>query len=129
MSQNGSTPDGPSLHVVALDHGHRHHPLPVTPLLVQDVAGDKPEQEVEDPHDCTELCSVAGGPARVVDGKDDDVKEDTEDVDSKAEEDGIFTLRKSNTPHKTAQEHQVVDESGLGEGNSKLGGILKQKLT
>ena len=105
MSQDRSTPDWPSLHVVALDHGHRHHPLPVTPLLVQDVAGDKPEQEVEDPHDCTELCSVAGGPAGVVDGQDDDVKEDTEDVDSKAEEDGILTLRKSNTPDKTAQEH------------------------
>ena len=102
MSEDRSTPDGPSLHVVALDHGHRHHPLPVPPLLVQDAAGEKPEQEVEDPHDCTELCTVTGGPAGVVDGKDDDVKEDTEDVDSKAEEDGIFTLRKSNTPNKTA---------------------------
>ena len=123
MCQDRSTPDGPSLNVVALDHGHCHHPLPVPPLLVQDIARDKPEQEVEDPHDCTELCSVAGGPAGVVDGQDDDVKEDTEDVDSKAEEDGILTLRKSNTPDKTAQEHQVVDESGLGEGTSKLGEI------
>ena len=102
MSEDRSTPDGPSLHVVALDHGHRHHPLPVPPLLVQDVAGDKSEQEVEDPHDCTKLCSVAVGPAWVVDGKDDDVKEDTEQVDGQAEEDSIFTLRKSNTPNKTA---------------------------
>ena len=123
MSQNRSTPDRTSLYVVALNHKHHHHPLPLPPLLVQGVAGEEPEQEVEDPHDCTKLCSVAVGPAWVVDGKDDDVKEDTEDVDSKAEEDGIFTLRKSNTPHKTAQEHQVVDESGLGEGNSKLGEI------
>jgi hypothetical protein len=103
--QNRSTPDRPSLHVVTLDHGHRHHPLPLNPLLVQDVAGDKPEQEVEDPHDCTEHCSLTGGSAGVVDGKYDDVKEDTEDVDSQAEEDGILTLRKSNTPDKTAQEH------------------------
>ena len=113
MSQHRSTPDWPSLHMVTLDHGHPHHPLPVPPLLVHDVAGDKPEQEVEYPHDCTELCSVAGGPAGVVDGQDDDVKEDTEDVDGQAEEDGVFTLRKSNTPDKTAQEHQIVDQGSL----------------
>ena len=120
MSEDRSTPDGPSLHVVALYHRHRYHPLPLSPLLVQDVAGDKPEQEVEDPHDCTELCSVAGGPAGVVDGKDDDVKEDTEDVDSQAEKDGIFTLWKSNAPNKTTQEHQVVDEIGLAKVNAIL---------
>ena len=99
--------------MVTLDHGHPHHPLPVPPLLVHDVAGDKPEQEVEYPHDCTELCGVAGGPAGVVDGQDDDVKEDTEDVDGQAEENGVFTLRKSDTPDKTAQEHQVVDKVSL----------------
>ena len=129
MSQDRSTPDRPSLHVVALDDCHRHHPLSVPPLLIQDVAGDKPEQEVEDPHDCTELCGVAGGPAGVVDGQDDDVKEDTEDVDSQAEEDGILTLRKSNTPDKTAQEHQVVDQRGLAEENTKLEKIKNPKYT
>ena len=41
---------------------------------------------------------MAAVPCRIVDGEDDDVKEDTENVDGKAEEDRILALRKSNTP-------------------------------
>ena len=62
---------------------------------------------------------MAAVPCRIVDGEDDDVKEDTEDVDGKAEEDRIFTLWESNTPDKAAQEHQVVDEGGLERKNSR----------
>ena len=54
-----------------------------------------------------------------MDGEDDDVQENTEDVDGKAEEDRIFTLWESNTPDKAAQEHQVVDEGGLENKNSR----------
>ena len=65
---------------------------------------------------------MAAVPCRIVDGEDDDVKEDTEDVDGKAEEDRIFTLWESNTPDKAAQEHQVVDEGGLeNNGGRKVG--------
>ena len=62
---------------------------------------------------------MAAVPCRIVDGEDDDVKEDTEDVDGKAEENRIFALWESNTPDKAAQEHQVVDEGGLESKNSK----------
>ena len=62
---------------------------------------------------------MAAVPCRIVDGEDDDVKEDTEDVDGKAEENRIFALWESNTPDKAAQEHQVVDEDGLERKNSK----------
>ena len=54
-----------------------------------------------------------------MDSEDDDVQKDTEDVDGKAEEDRIFTLWESNTPDKAAQEHQVVDEGGLENKNSR----------
>ena len=58
-------------------------------------------------------------PGWIVDSEDDDVQKDTEDVDGKAEEDRIFTLWESNTPDKAAQEHQVVDEGGLENKNSR----------
>ena len=99
--------------MIALDHSHPHNPLPVAPLPVHDVGGEKSEQEIEYPHDCTEFCSVAGGPAGVVDGQDDDFQEDTQDVDSQTEENGVFIVWESNTPDKTAQEHQVVDQGCL----------------
>ena len=63
---------------------------------------------------------MAAVPCRIVDGEDDDVKEDTENVDSKAEENRIITLRKSNTPDKTTKEHQVVDQSGLENKNDRI---------
>ena len=63
---------------------------------------------------------MAAVPCRIVDGEDDDVKEDTEDVDGKAEEDRILTLRKSNTPDITTQKHQVVDQSGLENKNDRI---------
>ena len=62
---------------------------------------------------------MATCPGWIVDGEDDDVQEDTEDVDGKAEENRIFALWESNTPDKAAQEHQVVDEGGLESKNSR----------
>ena len=113
MSQDWSTPNRPSPYLCSFHHLHPHHPLPVPPLLVHGVGGHQSQQQVEDGHDCTKLCCVATCPGWIVDSEDDDVQEDTEDVDGKAEEDRIFTLWESNTPDKAAQEHQVVDEGGL----------------
>ena len=37
---------------------------------------------------------------RVVDGEDDDVKDDTDKVDDKTEENWFLTLRNCNAPHQ-----------------------------
>ena len=52
---------------------------PVKPVIVQDEAGEEPEQEVEKSHDCTEhhFAIVFEWP-RKPDSKDDNVKDDTE---------------------------------------------------
>ena len=63
---------------------------------------------------------MAAVPCRIVDGEDDDVKEDTENVDGKAEEDRILALRKSNTPDVTTQKHQVVDQGGLETNTDRM---------
>ena len=63
---------------------------------------------------------MAAVPCRIVDGEDDDVKEDTENVDGKAEEDRILALRKSNTPDVTTQKHHVAEQSGLKANNKRI---------
>ena len=55
-----------------------------------------------------------------MDGEDDDVQEDAEDVDGQTEKDRILTLWESNTPHKAAEEHQVMDEGGLEGQNYEI---------
>ena len=63
---------------------------------------------------------MAAVPCRIVDGEDDYVKEDTENVDGKAEEDRILALRKSYTPDVTTQKHQVVDQGGLETNTDRI---------
>ena len=62
VSQNRTTPDWPTLCGAVVDRPglglHAEHAAPVPPLCVQDVAGDKPEEEIEDGDDCTELCGL-----------------------------------------------------------------------
>ena len=120
MSQDWSTPNRSSLYLCSFHHLHSHHPLPVPPLLVQGVGGHQSQQQVEDGHDCTKLCCVATCPCWIVDSEDDDVQEDAEDVDGQTEKDRIFTLWESNTPHKAAEEHQVMDEGGLQGQNYEI---------
>ena len=67
MCENRSTSNWPSLNMGAFDNSYPNHPFSFSPFLVQDVAGDKSEQEIEDSHDSTELCSVAAVPTWVVD--------------------------------------------------------------
>lgn len=86
---------------------HAEHAAPVPPLYVQDVAGDNPEEEIEDGDDCTELCGLVFAQPReiisgIVDGQNDDIKEDTDKVDAKTEEDWFLTLRNSNAPHQAS---------------------------
>ena len=52
---------------------------PVKPVIVQDEAGEEPEQEVENGHDCTEHhFAIAFEDSREPDSKDDNVKDDAE---------------------------------------------------
>ena len=66
MRKHRSTPDGATLVGVRVRDVpglglHGDQAPPVAPLGVQDVAGDKSEEEVEDGDDCAELCSLVLG--------------------------------------------------------------------
>jgi len=58
---------------------------PVKPVIVEDEAGEEPEQEVDDGHHCTEhyfpsSFEISGE----IDANDDNIKDDTKQVDSQA---------------------------------------------
>eukprot|EP00092_Neocalanus_flemingeri_P004087 GFUD01004399.1.p2 GENE.GFUD01004399.1~~GFUD01004399.1.p2 ORF type:complete len:105 (-),score=29.54 GFUD01004399.1:630-944(-) len=104
MRKHRSTPDRPALGGVRVRDVpalglHGDQAPPVAPLSVQDVAGDKSEEQVEDGDDCAELSGLVLGQARIVDGKNDDIEEDTDNVDTETEEDWFLTLRNSHAPH------------------------------
>eukprot|EP00092_Neocalanus_flemingeri_P003222 GFUD01003447.1.p2 GENE.GFUD01003447.1~~GFUD01003447.1.p2 ORF type:complete len:110 (+),score=30.04 GFUD01003447.1:442-771(+) len=109
MRKHRSTPDRPALGGVRVRDVpalglHSDQAPPVAPLGVQDVAGDKSEEQVEDGDDCAELSGLVLGQAceiipRIVDGKNDDIEEDTDNVDTETEEDWFLTLRNSHAPH------------------------------
>ena len=50
-------------------------------------------------------------------GENDDVQENADHVDSKAEEDGVLVIVMDNTPDKTEEKQQVVDQESLSGRN------------
>ena len=59
--------------------------------------------------------------AGIIDGEDDDIKDDTDKVDTKTEEDWFLTLSRWNTPHQAGQEENIVHQVSL----DKLAGYIK----
>ena len=49
-------------------------------------------------------------------GENDHVQKNADDVDSKAEEDGVLVIVLDNTPDKTEEKQQVVDQKSLSDG-------------
>jgi len=83
---------------------------PIPPLSVKNIGSDKAKKEIENSHHCAELCCAVLPEAGIVDGKDDDVKEDADTVDDQGQEDGVLAVRESNAPDESAKEQQVVDD-------------------
>ena len=54
--------------------------------------------------------NLQGGISR---GENDHVQENADHVDSKAEEDGVLVIVMDNTPDKTEEKQQVVDQESL----------------
>ena len=86
----------------------------VKPVIVEDEAGVEPEQAVDDGHDCTEHhLAVMIEHSREVYSKDDNVKDDTEDVDNKPDRYRFRTARLGQTPQETPKEEQIGEEISL----------------
>jgi len=51
--------------------------------------------------------------ARIVDGEDDDIKDDADKIDTKTEEDWFLTLSSCNTPHQAGQEEDIVHQVSI----------------
>jgi len=83
---------------------------PVPPLRVKNIGSGKAKKEIEDCHHCAELRCAVLSQAGIVDGKDDDVKEDADGVDDQGQEDGVLAVWESNAPDESAKEQQVVDD-------------------
>ena len=54
--------------------------------------------------------NLQGGISR---GENDHVQKNADDVDSEAEEDGVLVIVLDNTPDKTEEKQQVVDQESL----------------
>eukprot|EP00092_Neocalanus_flemingeri_P051961 GFUD01060589.1.p2 GENE.GFUD01060589.1~~GFUD01060589.1.p2 ORF type:complete len:143 (-),score=47.97 GFUD01060589.1:61-489(-) len=84
---------------------------PVKPVIVEDEAGVEPDKPVDDGHDCTEHhLAIVTEHSREVYSKDDNVKDDREDVDNKPSRYRFRTDRLGQTPHETPQEDQIGEE-------------------
>ena len=87
---------------------------PVKPVIVQDEAGEEPEQEVENSHDCTEHhFAIVFEHSREPDSKDDNVKDDAEQVDSKSNRYWLRTSRLGQAPDETSKKEQIGEEISL----------------
>ena len=86
----------------------------VKPVIVEDEAGVEPEQKIDDGHDCTEhhLAVVIEHSGEVY-SKDDNVKDDREDVDNKPDRYRFRTARLGQTPQETPKEEQIGEEISL----------------
>ena len=133
MSQDRSTPDTSStarLHV--LGDGDRDESSPVTPVPVEDPAGDDPEEHVEYAHDGTELhCVVQGSEYANIHnvftisnyciwlpdwepcGENDNVKKYADDIDRETEKDAVLIVRMNDAPDKGEKEEKIVDHNCL----------------
>ena len=86
MSKNRAASHRTTLCMTGLDHTNPNYTFPVTPLLIQDMTGCKSKEQIKDGHHCAELCSVAVAPTWIVNSENDDIKEDTENVDHQTNE-------------------------------------------
>ena len=133
VGQHRPGPHGASLHVLGDGDGHQAPPVP--PVPVEDPAAAQPEEHVEDTHDGAELYGVAGSGRSedgISGGENDHVQDNADHVDGKAEEDWVLVLVVDNTPDKTEEKQQVVDEESLPGGKtnySKLDVLVWQLLT
>ena len=114
MGQHWAGPHWASLHVLGDGDGHQTPPVP--PVPVEDPAAAQPEEHVEDAHDGAELNGVAGSGGSedgISWGENDHVQENADHVDSKAEKGWFLVLVVDNTPDKTEEKQQVVDQESL----------------
>ena len=87
---------------------------PVKPVIVEDEAGEEPEQEVDDGHHCTEhyfpsSFEVSGE----IDANDDNIKDDTKQVDSQANWYRLSTCWLAEAPDKAAKKQEIGENISL----------------
>ena len=122
VSQHRAGPHRAALHVLGDSDGHQAPPVP--PVPVEHPAAAQPQEQVEDAHDGAELDGVAepAGPEGGISwAENDDVQEDADHVDSKAEEDRVLVLVVDDAPDKTEEKQQVVYEESLSSPVTQAG--------
>ena len=87
---------------------------PVKPVIVEDEAGEEPEQEVDDGHHCTEhyfpsSFEVSGE----IDANDDNIKDDTKQVDSQAHWYRLSTCWLAEAPDKASKKQEIGEKIPL----------------